>query len=355
MAAPAEKRVAEAIEATVQLAAYVDMRQCNDSLQVAWTILGHSVTKALDYDLRLCPSWALLESLSSLRSACVATVRHLVGRDVDEHAILQAALPGPLGGCTLRIPTEATADAAYAATWLTHKDAISEMASAMGRPHGTAVDESEAMAAQARLAQRGILVSENTVAFSPQANEVYSASPWARDCPPGEVFTFRNEEVAAEATGSPSQASATPSISGPGDVLDGEVSRRRLYGRILRGLDALAATSLVSSLPQHRREVMLAAGGAGVGNAWTLVPTETANRCADAQWAMMTRTRLGLGTELPAGLRCQLATRDGDICQQPLDQHLRHPTLCGKGPTHLRAHTAVVSVLRQELEKQEPQ
>ena len=50
--------------------------------------------------------------------------------------------------------------------------------------------------------------------------------------------------------------------------------RRRLYGRILRGLDALAATRVHAAMATERQEVLLAAGGSGVGTFWTTVPAE---------------------------------------------------------------------------------
>ena len=54
-AMPAAKRAAEAIKACEHLRMYVDSRPSDDTNQVAWTVLSHSVLRALDYDLRLCP------------------------------------------------------------------------------------------------------------------------------------------------------------------------------------------------------------------------------------------------------------------------------------------------------------
>ena len=49
--------------------------------------------------------------------------------------------------------------------------------------------------------------------------------------------------------------------------------------------------------------------------------------------------------------RCQLATRDGDMCGAVLYRGLRHCALCGKGPAHLRVHTALATIMRQDLER----
>ena len=58
------------------------------------------------------------------------------------------------------------------------------------------------------------------------------------------------------------------------------------------------------SLPQERQEVMLAAGGLGVGSFWTAVPTEDCMRTSNAQWTMIFRSRLALPLPLPADARC---------------------------------------------------
>ena len=69
VAMPAAKRTAEAVWACAQLKQYVDARPCDDSCQVAWAILAHSIVRALDYDFRLCPSVALSESCAALTTA----------------------------------------------------------------------------------------------------------------------------------------------------------------------------------------------------------------------------------------------------------------------------------------------
>lgn len=82
-----------------------------------------------------------------------------------------------------------------------------------------------------------------------------------------------------------------------------------------------------------------------------MVPVEAAQQCGNAQWLIAFRYRLGLHSSLGAAERCQLSKRDGEICGAALDPGLRHPTLCGKGPCHVRAHTALVTVLARDLEK----
>ena len=74
-------------------------------------------------------------------------------------------------------------------------------------------------------------------------------------------------------------------------------------------------------------------------------------RCTNAQWAIALSCRLGLPAALGSDARCQLRTRAGEVCGACLDAGLRHPALCGKGPAHLRVHTAVATVLGAELER----
>ena len=74
--------------------------------------------------------------------------------------------------------------------------------------------------------------------------------------------------------------------------------RQRVYGRILRGLDALAAAGLHARMGVERQEVLLSAGGDGVGSLWTAVPTESDQRLTNAQWTVAMRTRLGLQSDL---------------------------------------------------------
>ena len=81
------------------------------------------------------------------------------------------------------------------------------------------------------------------------------------------------------------------------------MGRRRAYGRILRGLDALSAAQLHASMPSHRQEVLLAAGRLGVGSFWTMVPTDLGQRCSNAQWMIAFRQRLAMEVQMGSDAR----------------------------------------------------
>jgi hypothetical protein len=96
---------------------------------------------------------------------------------------------------------------------------------------------------------------------------------------------------------------------------------------------------------------MLAAAGARVGAFWTSVPTDDAQRFTNAQWNMALLLYLGHDFALTPDMRCQLTTQDGEVCNKPLDDHLVHATVCMNGPAKIRAHRALMTVLRRFLEK----
>ena len=63
------------------------------------------------------------------------------------------------------------------------------------------------------------------------------------------------------------------------------------------------------------------------------------------------RMPLRLASAIGPDARCQLTTREDDACGAVLEGTLRHASLCGKGPAHLRPHTALITVLRRDLER----
>ena len=127
--------------------------------------------------------------------------------------------------------------------------------------------------------------------------------------------------------------------------------RVRLFGRIMRGLDTLQAVELHRQANPDQQARMLSAAGASVGAFWSAVPTDDAQRLTNAQWNMALRLYLGHGFAFPPDVRCQLTTQDGEVCMKPLDDTLKHVTVCMNGPAKTRAHRALMTVLRRALEK----
>ena len=126
--------------------------------------------------------------------------------------------------------------------------------------------------------------------------------------------------------------------------------RSHAYGRMLRGLDALAATELHAELDVHRRTCLLQAGGPGSGSFRSTVPDRPALRMANSQWAISTKCRLGICRAPQAGLTCALQNKgDDEPCGVPLDSNLHHPSVCRAGAGRLRCHTAAVAVLMKHL------
>ena len=70
---------------------------------------------------------------------------------MDQQALQQVQLPGPLGGCGLRVPIVLIADAAYLATFMAHKFTVQRLAMELGRPHSAEVDAEPAYAARQTL------------------------------------------------------------------------------------------------------------------------------------------------------------------------------------------------------------
>ena len=96
------------------------------------------------------------------------------------------ALPPPLGGCGLRLPTQDSADAAYIATRQTWQ---------LGRPHTAIVDVDKACEAQARLFAKGLVTIGERPAFTEHAARAYTASPWAMGNSAERVFSFRTDDT----------------------------------------------------------------------------------------------------------------------------------------------------------------
>eukprot|EP00972_Heterocapsa_arctica_P051455 7568677-Heterocapsa_arctica.AAC.1 len=156
IAAPAVARASAAAAVAERLVAFARRRPDPNSHQVAWTILQKSVARALDFDTRLCPAWALAGARGILGDAVSKVVDALAGPGLDGDAREQLALPGCLGGCALRACSDAACHAAFWSTWAAHRADVRAAAEQLGRPLRHEVDELEAEDSAAALEREGV-------------------------------------------------------------------------------------------------------------------------------------------------------------------------------------------------------
>ena len=112
VAEPAWERVDATVRACAELERYVEAKGSVLAHQVAWTLLQKVFALTIDYDMRLCPAGALEGSRRRLTEALRSVAEKVCG-PLDNEAMQQLALPGPLGGCGLRLATEDSANAAF--------------------------------------------------------------------------------------------------------------------------------------------------------------------------------------------------------------------------------------------------
>ena len=177
------------------------------------------------------------------------------------------------------------------------------------------------------------------------ARTLYAQGPWVKDTPLDAVLAFQHttapHTITATATGSQSQGA--DGIS--------HLPQTRVFGRTLRGLEAVAATKLHAELGEHRRTCLLSSGGEGAGGLWSTVPSRTPLRIVNAQWATATRSRLGLATPLVPGQSCAMqCAKSDEACSQQLDKYFHHPSICASGKqARMRCHTAVAATVKRHL------
>ena len=255
VAEPAMKRAREAAGVAERLCDLIAARPNEFALQAAWSILQKCVARALDFDSRLCPAWALSGARDFLQDAIRKVISAAVGADLSADEVEQIFLPGELGGVGLRDLPDSTLHAAYWATWTAHAADVKRVAAALGRPLAFDVDSGDAVAAAEALHSAGVTVTNGCPCFVPESEASYSAGPWAVDRAADQVFRYAGEF---------GLVAVLPVAIGAGhEHPPGQ--RRRILGRILRGLDALRATRLARARTAHGRDAMLLAGGPGSG------------------------------------------------------------------------------------------
>lgn len=177
--------------------------------------------------------------------------------------------PGPLGGCSVHLPS-ADAEAAFVATWLNTCDIL--LCQQLGRPVSRKFAESQFADAVSSLQTKGVLVNASgTVSFTPQALRKHTSGPWALETLPDQLFSAIQRSTSSQlGTGS------------------------RVHGRIMRGLDSLSATCLYLSLDDHLRTIMLSSGGPGTGKLFAMFPPAPKFYMDNVQFKAAVNKKLGL-------------------------------------------------------------
>ena len=334
MQAAAAERCEEAGRACQKLADLAKFRLTDGSVQAAWTILQKSASRALDFDIRMCPHPALQVQRSNLAMAMEEVVDAVAGRQLKQAQREQVQLPGAFGGLSLKDLADDMCAAAYFAAWQQHKDAIPKLAGVLGRPILHEVDSEDAEQAREVLVEAGINFHEGQPIFTAEAAEEYERGPWVADTPTEAVFRFTSAEGAVrEHAGAPSHA---------------DTSRARLCGRICRGLQALRATRLWQQLSTDGRAAMLASGGPGAGQTWTTIPLRKEHQVHNACFRTMIALKLDI-IEVPAGCVCALPLAgEGRRCAKHIDKRARHPDVCNSAARE-RAHGLLRARLAQRL------
>ena len=149
------------------------------SIAAGWAILSKSAARALDFDARLTSSDTLSKAHEILTSTLRDTTEALVGTHLSEEEHNTVSAPGPLGGCSLRAPSNIVADAAFLSSWICTRKAVQEHADAMGRPLLHEPDNEEAEKARANLRQAGVNVDINgKIELSDEAKRTMKQAQW---------------------------------------------------------------------------------------------------------------------------------------------------------------------------------
>ena len=240
----------------------------------------------------------------------------LIGRTLTDDQWTQLQLPGPLGGCGLRLPSS-TMDAALWASWAAHEPAARRLSSTMQRQADHSGADKAAEAAAAALRTHGIIVEPGAQPRRTQeAHDTFHAGPWATEMPAAP------------------RAGAAP----------------RYMGATLQLLEGHRATQLWTTMSASDRTHYLSTGGSRTGMTWTAIPDAAIRSLPDAHWRCATLDRLNMLTARP-GTCCGLprAHHRGGTCGRQLDRRLRHVWHCRTAVARLRIHHAVNNALAREL------
>ena len=311
-AANAGKRATKAIElcANVQELATTEIGCAK--LSVAWALLVKCAARALDYDARVVPPEILEPHAAKLDLAIRAAAEAVLGRAASEAEWDQLCLPGPLGGCGLRLPSTVAAPA-YWASWAANVDRVRTACAEHGRVFGGEEWTQCAEKAAAELHSRGIAVRKDlAVEFTQDAKVEEDESPW----------------------------------KDRGGMTTRPGGGQRQMSSILRLLEQRKATKLWQATPAGRQAELLGAGGEGTGMTWTACPDSSGQALPDVHWRVATNLRLGTLRAHPEA-RCNLKSKvtHNRPCGRCLDQGLRHVWHCRTSTARLRVHNAIARTL----------
>ena len=278
--------------------------------------LTKCAARALDFDARLVPSRILDPVTRSLDAALRQTATHALGQALTDDEWCQLQLPGPLGGCGLRLPSTIMA-AAYWASWATHEQAARGLSEVLGRDANHSIADAEAGTVTGALLDQGIVVVRGARPVrTDEAEQRYQDGPWHADRQPN-----------------PRPGSAT-----------------RYMGLVMQLIEGDMATCLWTRKPKSARTKLLSAGGAKTGTTWTAAPDAAIRELPDAHWRCITRDRVGM-LRAQRGARCGLprSQRKQGVCGKPLDPFLHHVWHCRTAVARLRIHNGIGYALAKEL------
>ena len=149
-------------------------------LQACWTLLIKCAARALDYDARVVPPSVLPDVAVALDQSLRETADVLCGRRLSEEAWQQLQLPGPLGGCGLRLPSTVL-HAGYWASWASQQDLCDQLQNALHRVGDFSVQDQLADLAATELHRHGIQVARGIApSLTEEATAKFQEVPWER-------------------------------------------------------------------------------------------------------------------------------------------------------------------------------
>ena len=109
------------------------MRESTDEVraQVAWVVTQKSIKEALAYDIRIMPRDLLTDHMRRIEEAAKLVIDEIWGEKMSQAQWERLKLPGPLGGCGMRMPDMA-AEAALIATHAAIKERVRSFAEVQG-------------------------------------------------------------------------------------------------------------------------------------------------------------------------------------------------------------------------------
>ena len=326
---PMHKRLEKARHFCDRLVDFIRRSPDESSLHIAWLHVSRSISRALSYDARLIDPSVFRCVSAPLDDRIVEVIGVIVGKELSPRARDVVSLPGPLGGCSCRLPGS-DGLAAFVASFVRTSSCIPSLSVALTRPIVGRTNQLAFDQAKATLLELGVAVSAGGITFTSPALEDYVSGPWCKDTSASSVMSCYGNSSAN---------------SGPGF---------KLHGAIMRGLESIAATRVWRQGSEFERTVLLSSGGAGAGKVLSVIPSDPSLLFPNQHFRTILLMKLCM-VDVPQGAVCQVprAKLDGDaaFCGCPLDGPLIHPHRCKAGPARLRPHRGLATVLAQQAKQ----